>query len=88
MELCWVIQGEEHQKPHRVLICKKRKCLIHCNLDESRAIAIGFLYLAKNNLLSKDYYIAENEFRNLYPYYNPKNGIRLFIKSNWNKYVN
>jgi len=69
-------------------LLRNRKCLVHCNLGESRAPSIGFLYLAKNNLLSKDYYIAENEFRNLYPYYNPKNGIRLFIKSNWNKYVN
>lgn len=67
---------------------RNRKCLVHCNLGESRSPSIGFLYLAKNHLLSKDYYIAENEFRDLYPAYNPKNGIRLFVKNNWNEYVN
>lgn len=66
---------------------KDRKCLVHCNQGESRSPSIGFLYLASNNTLSKDFVTAENEFRIIYPSYNPKNGIRGFIKNYWDEYV-
>lgn len=64
-----------------------RKCLVHCNQGESRSPSIGFLYLASNNTLSKDFVTAENEFRKIYPSYNPKNGIRGFIRNHWDEYV-
>ena len=64
-----------------------RKCLVHCNQGESRSPSIGFLYLAANNALSKDFVTAEDEFRKLYPSYNPKNGIRGYIRNHWNEYV-
>lgn len=63
------------------------KCLVHCNQGESRSPSIGFLYLAANNGLSKDFATAENEFRKIYPSYNPKNGIRGFIINHWKEYV-
>jgi len=63
------------------------KCLVHCNQGESRSPSIGLLYLAINGSLSKDFVEAENEFRKLYPSYNPKNGIRGFIINHWNEYI-
>lgn len=63
------------------------KCLVHCNQGESRSPSIGLLHLAVNNLLPKDFAKAEDEFRKLYPPYNPKNGIRSFIINHWNDYV-
>jgi len=64
-----------------------KKCLVHCNQGESRSPSLGFLYLASHNILSKDFVTAENEFRELYPFYNPKNGIRGFIRSHWIEYI-
>ncbi len=64
-----------------------KKCLVHCNQGESRSPSIGFLYLAVTGALPKDYNNAEIEFRKIYPLYNPKNGVRGFIKNNWNEYV-
>jgi predicted protein tyrosine phosphatase len=69
------------------VLVNNTKCLVHCNQGESRSPSIGFLYLAANNVLSKDFDTAENEFRKLYPTYNPKNGIRGFIINHWNEYV-
>jgi predicted protein tyrosine phosphatase len=64
-----------------------KKCLVHCNQGQSRSPSIGLLYLAQNKLLPNDFNSAEKEFKKIYPFYNPNNGIRDFIKKNWTNYV-
>jgi len=64
------------------------KCLVHCNLGESRSPSIGFLYLASKSLIPTGSFAeAEKEYMKLYPRYFPKNGIRGFIQNNWDKYI-
>ena len=65
-----------------------RKVLVHCNLGESRSPSIGFLYLAAHTeKMSKEFAAAENEFRQIYPSYNPGAGMKGFLVHNWNNYV-
>jgi hypothetical protein len=62
--------------------------LCHCNQGESRAPSIGLLYLLKKKIINAD--IPEkafNEYKKLYPLYNPAKGIWDFIKINWFDYV-
>jgi predicted protein tyrosine phosphatase len=63
--------------------------LIHCNLGESRAPSLGLLYLASRvgSIATTTLQDAENDFRRLYPGYNPKGGMRGFLLQNWNTYV-
>ena len=66
-----------------------RSVLVHCNLGESRSPGIGLLYLVKyTDVLPKTSLIeAESEFIKLYPPYHPKNGIRGFLLTYWDEYV-
>jgi predicted protein tyrosine phosphatase len=65
-----------------------RKVLVHCNLGESRSPSIGLLYLAiYTEKLSKEFAIAENEYRQIYPSYNPGAGMKGFLVKNWSNYV-
>lgn len=65
-----------------------RKVLVHCNLGESRSPSIGLLYLAAHTeKLSKEFTTAENEFRQIYPLYNPGAGMKGFLVKNWSNYV-
>ena len=66
-----------------------KKVLVHCNQGESRSPGIGLLYLAiQSNLLSKETYNdAEEDFRKIYPSYNPSRGIRDFLEKHWDEYV-
>jgi predicted protein tyrosine phosphatase len=69
-------------------IKSSHKVLVHCNLGESRSPSIGLLYLAiYTDKLSKDFALAEQEFRKIYPSYNPKTGIRGFLTENWKFYL-
>ena len=63
--------------------------LVHCNEGCSRSPAIGLLYLVKyTDLLPIDDFIqAEEVFRSIYPSYNPKNGIRGYMTTNWSRYA-
>lgn len=64
------------------------KVLIHCNLGESRSPSIGLLYLAiHTEKFSKEFVTAENEFRQIYPLYNPGAGMKGFLVQNWSTYV-
>lgn len=64
------------------------KVLVHCNLGESRSPSIGLLYLAiHTEKLSKEFATAENEFRQIYPSYNPGGGIKGFLVKYWNTYL-
>lgn len=65
-----------------------KSCLVHCNLGESRSPSIGLLYMLSKGLLPKSTLpMAEEEFKKIYPAYNPKMGIRGFIMRYWNDYV-
>jgi predicted protein tyrosine phosphatase len=71
---------------HKGLI-NKQKVLVHCNLGESRSPSIGLLYLViYTDKLPKTFPEAERVFRQIYPYYNPGDGMRGFLISNWEKY--
>ena len=62
--------------------------LVHCNLGESRSPSIGLLYLViYTKILSKEFAVAENEFRQIYPSYNPGTGMKGFLVLNWGYYV-
>ncbi|QED23026.1 dual specificity protein phosphatase family protein [Candidatus Deianiraea vastatrix] len=62
---------------------KTNKILVHCNQGVSRSPTIALLYLKKytnalDNLPLKD---AILEFKKLYPFYNPKNGMIEYVES-------
>lgn len=59
------------------------KVLVHCNQGQSRSPSIAMLYMRKQ--LPDDFEQAEEQFREIYPAYSPKNGIREYIKGRWNK---
>jgi hypothetical protein len=65
------------------------KVLVHCNQGESRAPGIGMLYLITyTDVLPRTTFPeAEQAFLQLYPGYNPKGGIRGFIRGNWEYYT-
>jgi protein-tyrosine phosphatase len=64
--------------------------LVHCNQGESRGPLIALIYMAARLqiLPNESLEAAEQSFRNLYPYYNPKPGIRGHIKQYWQQYCN
>ena len=65
-----------------------RKVLVHCNLGESRSPSIGLLYLSLyTGNLPKEFFAAEQKFRQIYPPYNPGAGMRGFLVKNWGDYV-
>lgn len=66
------------------------KVLIHCNQGGSRAPSLAMLYLATQMKVIPGATLedAEKAFVRLYPLYKPKNGIRLWLKSNWSSYIN
>lgn len=69
-------------------LSESHKVLVHCNLGESRSPSIGLLYLAiYTDKLSKDFSLAEQAFRNIYPAYNPRAGMRGFLAENWKHYL-
>ena len=68
-------------------LSKDKKCLVHCNMGQSRSPSIGLLYLAMKKILPEDFQQAEKEFKKIYPNYNPKGGIRRFVMKNWSTYV-
>lgn len=65
------------------------RVLVHCNLGESRSPSIGLLYLAARTttISSNSLTDAEDDFRHIYPRYNPKNGMRGFLLRHWRDYV-
>jgi predicted protein tyrosine phosphatase len=64
------------------------KVLIHCNQGESRAPSLALLYLSAwlGVIPNKTLEEAEQRFRELYPNYHPKAGIRGHLQSNWQHY--
>ena len=63
-----------------------RNVLIHCNQGLSRSPSIALLYLARQAEIDNLNYInAVNDFRKLYPIFNPGNGIALYMSKYWNE---
>ena len=57
------------------------RVLVACNQGESRAPSVAMLSM--RNELPDSFGEAEVEFRKLYPAYNPKNGIREYLRMHW-----
>jgi len=64
------------------------RVLIHCNQGESRSPAMALLYMAARlgALPTESLEAAEDQFRTLYPGYNPKPGIRGHLHRYWHEY--
>jgi predicted protein tyrosine phosphatase len=65
-----------------------RRVLVHCNQGNSRAPAIGLLYLAArtDTFAGLDYRSAHDRFRDLYPAFGPAAGVRGFLSAHWALY--
>lgn len=64
-----------------------KNVLICCNKGESRSASIALLYLIKHDLIEGDTLEdCEAEFLKLYPDYNPGEGMRGFVKENFEEY--
>jgi hypothetical protein len=49
---------------------------------------IGMLFLHSKGLLPDDFYEAEKKFLEIYPFYAPNNGMRMYALNNWDNYGN
>lgn len=54
--------------------------LIHCNQGRSRSPSIALYILAMRGILEGTFEEIEEEFRQLYPFYEPAKGIRTFLQ--------
>ena len=69
-------------------LSNSQKVLVHCNLGESRSPSIGLLYLAiYTDRVPKEFTMAEQAYRGIYPLYRPGLGMRGFITKHWDSYV-
>ena len=66
-----------------------KKLLFSCNKGESRSPSIAMLYLAITGKIpgGNDFDGVEKAFKRLYSQYNPSNGIRTHLKTNWELYT-
>jgi len=65
-------------------LAEGKRVLVHCNQGMSRGPSIAFSYLAKQGLLGYGTHAkAEDRFRDLYPDYAPAEGMRGFLRQNW-----
>ncbi len=63
------------------------KVLVHCNQGESRSPSIALLYLVYcGAITAATVPEAELQFKQRYPTYNPKTGIRGYLLQNWDRY--
>ena len=64
-----------------------KQVLIHCNQGQSRSPSLALLYLAKRakEIPNESYRQASNEFRELYPQFNPAQGIHLYLQDYWDQ---
>ncbi len=66
---------------------KGLKVLVHCNQGESRAPTLALLLMSKrlDALPCSSYQEAASAFKQIYPAYNPGQGIQTFLKENWHQ---
>lgn len=71
-------------------LASQARVLVHCNQGGSRSPSIGLLYLVKHTdkLPRTSFSEAEEDFRELYPMYNPAGGMRGFMMQHWQDYLN
>jgi len=69
-------------------LAKGQKVLVHCNQGESRSPSIALLHMASrlDVLPTESLAAAEDQFRTVYPAYNPKPGIRGHLHQYWHEY--
>lgn len=69
-------------------LAENLKVLVHCNQGMSRSPSIGLLYLVQHTdkLPKASFAEAEHAFRNFYPLYSPKDGVRGFMLHSWTIY--
>lgn len=65
---------------------QEQKVFVHCNQGMSRSATIGLLYLKAIHAINENFTEAEKEYLQLYPWYNPGNGMRVFAAQNWDQY--
>lgn len=66
---------------------KGKNVLICCNKGESRSASLGLLFLIKQGHIKGETLTdCEAEYLKIYPQYNPGNGIREFVKMNFEEY--
>ena len=72
---------------HRAM-AEGQRVLVHCNQGQSRSAVIGLLCLATftDRLPTGSVADAEATYRQLYPPYNPKAGMRGFLLAHWDHY--
>jgi hypothetical protein len=69
-----------------------KKLLIHCNQGESRGPSVAMLFVYRRILHNEDAVLshtfeeAEAEMRQIYPAYNPGEGIRAHLQQCWGEY--
>ena len=67
---------------------KGRNVLICCNKGESRSASLGLLFLIRQGHIKGETLTdCEAEYLKIYPQYNPGNGIREFVKMNFEEYT-
>lgn len=68
---------------------QSKKVLVHCNQGMSRSPSIAFLYLLRHTeiLDSSSLPVALNQFRVIYPQYEPAEGVAGFVEKHWSNYV-
>jgi hypothetical protein len=69
---------------HREWLAGKN-VLVHCNQGESRAPTLALLLMAKRlkAIPGESYQVAATSFSQLFPSYNPGQGIQSFMNNNW-----
>src|SRR5690554_6105080 len=60
-----------------------KKIFVHCNQGMSRSAVIGMLFLHSKGLLPDDFKEAERKYIEIYPAYDPNNGMRMYALNNW-----
>ncbi|XMB73000.1 dual specificity protein phosphatase [Mycoplasmatota bacterium WC30] len=68
-------------------ISKGERVFVHCNQGMSRSAVIGLMYLKEIGAVPRDFLNAENKYREIYPLYNPANGMRMYAYNNWDKHL-
>ena len=60
-----------------------RKVLVHCNQGESRAPSLVLLLLRRIGHYNCSFEEAVEDFKTLYPGFNPKRGIFTYVRNRW-----
>lgn len=63
-----------------------KNVLIHCNKGQSRSPSVALAYLHSIGEISAETYEeAKEQFKEIYPAYDPGRGVEIYLKKNWNR---